>query len=53
MDDREKLLRMVDDLRRIREKCEPKNNSNPRYHRLSLAVSSIKWVLDDLAAEEE
>jgi hypothetical protein len=52
MTDIETLERMVDELRRIRNKCEPKANTNPRYLRLSNAVSNINRVIDDLRAEE-
>jgi hypothetical protein len=33
MTDVERLQRMIDDLRRLRNSCEPKNNQNPRYLR--------------------
>jgi hypothetical protein len=52
MTDTELLERMVEDLRRVRDTCEPKANTNPRYLRLSNAVSNINWVIDDLRAEE-
>jgi hypothetical protein len=52
MSDIERLRRMIEDIRSLRDKCEPKNNQNPRYHRYSLAVSSLLWVVSDLQAEE-
>jgi hypothetical protein len=41
---------MIDDLRRMREHCEPKSNQNPRYLRFSNAISALRWIIDDLAA---
>jgi hypothetical protein len=35
---------MIRELRRRREVCEPKQNSNPLYHAYSLAISAIKKV---------
>jgi hypothetical protein len=52
MSDTERLQRMIDELRRLRNKCEPKNNQNPRYLRYSNAVSALLWIIDDLQAEE-
>ena len=43
---------MITALRRQREACEPKANSNPRYLRYSNAISALKWLIDDLHAEE-
>ncbi len=51
MTERERLLTMIDDLRRLREHCEPKSKENPRYHRYSLAVSALRWLVDDLERE--
>jgi hypothetical protein len=43
---------MIDDVRRIRDRtCEPKSNSNPRYHALSSAVSQLNRAIDDMRAE--
>jgi hypothetical protein len=42
---------MIDELRRMRERCEPKSNQNPRYLRYSNAVSALRWVIDDPAKE--
>jgi hypothetical protein len=42
---------MVDQLRRMREECEPKSNQNSRYHKYSSAVSSLLWIIDDLGRE--
>jgi len=42
---------MIDDLRRLRNECEPKSNQNPRYLRYSNAVSSL-LIISDLQAEE-
>jgi hypothetical protein len=47
----EQLLRMIDDLRRLRNGCEPKSNQNPRYLRYSNAVSNLLWIVSDLQAE--
>jgi hypothetical protein len=52
MTDIERLKQMVKDLRQLRDKCEPKSNANPRYHRYSNAVSAISWVIADIRAEE-
>jgi phosphatidylethanolamine-binding protein (PEBP) family uncharacterized protein len=52
MTDDERLQQMIDDLRRMREHCEPKSPQNPRYHRYSLAVSALRWLLNDLAKEQ-
>ncbi|MFD2422151.1 hypothetical protein [Amycolatopsis pigmentata] len=45
-DDRDaaRLQGMIDELRRLRNGCEPKDKTNPLYHRYSLAVSALKWV---------
>lgn len=51
MDRITELERMIDALRRQREQCEPKSNQNPRYLRYSNAVSSLKWIIEDLRAE--
>ena len=53
MTDIERLTRMIDDLRRMREQqCEPKSNANPRYLRYSNAVSALRWVIDDHESDE-
>jgi len=39
--DIQRLVVMVDDLRRLRGQCEPKRQDNPRYHAYCLAVSSL------------
>jgi hypothetical protein len=52
MTDVERLQQMIDDLRRLRNKCEPKSNQNPRYLRYSNAVSALLWIIDDLRREE-
>ena len=52
MADIERLERMIDDLRRLRNACEPKSNQNPRYLRYSNAVSNLLWIISDLQAEE-
>lgn len=51
MSDIEELGRMIDDLRRQREACEPKSNTNPRYLRYSNAISALKWIIEDLHTE--
>jgi hypothetical protein len=48
----DELLSMIDALRRQREACEPKVNTNARYLRYSNAISALKWIVDDLRAEE-
>jgi hypothetical protein len=46
------LERMIEDVRRIRERtCEPKSNSNPRYHALSAVVHQLNRAIDDMRAE--
>lgn len=47
----QRLQQMIDELRRMRERCEPKSNQNPRYLRYSNAVSALLWIIDDLARE--
>jgi hypothetical protein len=49
--DEQRLQQMIDELRRMRERCEPKSNQNPRYLRYSNAVSALRWVIDDLMKE--
>lgn len=49
--DIEELQAMIDRLRSLRDLCEPKNSANLRYHRYSMAVSSLQWVIKDLQAE--
>ena len=51
MSDLKRLQAMIDELRRQRKSCEPKNNQNPRYLRYSNAVSALLWIIDDLQAE--
>lgn len=48
----EELEEMIEALRRQREACDPKSNTNARYLRYSNAVSALKWIIDDLRAEE-
>jgi hypothetical protein len=45
------LQEMIDQLRRMRDECEPKSNQNPRYLRYSNAVSALRWIIEDLARE--
>lgn len=46
------LQTMVDELRQVRERtCEPKHQSNPRYHALSSAISSINRAMEDMTRE--
>ncbi|GAA4569617.1 hypothetical protein GCM10023176_26600 [Micromonospora coerulea] len=47
----DRLHRMIEELRGMREHCEPKSNQNPRYFRYSNAVSALRWIIDDLAKE--
>jgi hypothetical protein len=53
MSDGERLQRMIDELRQMREQCEPKSNQNARYLRYSNAVTSLRWIIDDLSKEAE
>jgi hypothetical protein len=53
MTDVDRLGEMINELRRMRERCEPKSNQNPRYLRYSNAVSALRWIIDDLAKEHE
>jgi hypothetical protein len=49
--DEERLQQMIDELGRMRERCEPKSSQNPRYLRYSNAVSALRWIIDDIAKE--
>ncbi|MET9303562.1 hypothetical protein ABZX66_30045 [Micromonospora aurantiaca] len=51
MTDEDRLQQMIEELRRMRERCEPKSNQNPRYLRYSNAVSALRWLIDDLIKE--
>ncbi|MFG1706594.1 hypothetical protein ACFLIM_25700 [Nonomuraea sp. M3C6] len=51
MTDVERLQQMIEELRRLRNKCEPKSNQNPRYLRYSNGVSALLWIIDDLRRE--
>jgi hypothetical protein len=53
MTDIERLRGMVEELRRQRNRCEPKSPQNTRYLKYSTAVSAINWVITDLQTEEE
>lgn len=50
--EQQRLRQMIDELRRMRERCEPKSNQNPRYLRYSNAVSALLWIIDDLEKEQ-
>ncbi|MGW0231575.1 hypothetical protein ACWDWO_24990 [Actinopolymorpha singaporensis] len=52
MTDVERLQRMVSDLRTMRNQCEPKTNTNPRYLHYSNAVSNLLWLIGDLQTGE-
>lgn len=52
MAETEALQRMIDELRHMRESCEPKRNSNMRYLKYSTAVSALMWIIEDLRKEE-
>jgi hypothetical protein len=52
MTEAERLQQMIDELRRYRDRCEPKSNQNPRYVRYSNAVSALLWIIDDLAHQQ-
>lgn len=53
MTDTDRLRAMIDELRRIREQCEPKSNQNSRYLRYSNAVSALRSIINDLTTERE
>ena len=43
---------LVEEIRAIRDRtCEPKNQRNPRYHALSMAVSGLNKAADDMRRE--
>lgn len=42
--DTTRFAMMIDELREMRDQCEPKNNSNPTYLRYSNAISALKWL---------
>lgn len=51
-EDINRLRHTVEELRTMRSRlCEPRNNSNPRYHAFSAAISFLLKVTDDLRAE--
>jgi hypothetical protein len=41
----------IEQLRRMREQCEPMSNQNPRYLWYSNAVSALRWIIDDVTRE--
>jgi hypothetical protein len=49
--DEQRLQQMIDELRRMRERCEPKSNQNQRYLRYSNAVTALRWIINDLSRE--
>lgn len=52
MSDQRRLQEMIEELRRMRDRCEPKSNQNPRYLRYSNAVSALLWIISDLDKEQ-
>ena len=53
-DDIARLEVMVDDIRAIGDRrCEPKNQSNPRYHALPLVVSGLTKAAADMRRVSE
>jgi hypothetical protein len=52
MTDAERLQQMINELRRMREGCEPTSNQNPRYLRYSNAISAMWWIINDLGKEQ-
>lgn len=48
--DEARLQQMIDELRQMRERCEPKSNHNPRCLHYSNSVSALRWLVDDLAS---
>ena len=51
MDEMASIQRMIDELRRMRELCEPKSNQNPSYLRYCTAISNLLWLIEDLRVE--
>ncbi|WP_200208806.1 hypothetical protein [Micromonospora coerulea] len=51
MTDEDRLQQMIEELRWMRQRCEPKSNQTPRYLRYSNAVSALRWIIDDLIKE--
>lgn len=52
MDETAAMQRMIDDLRTMRNSCEPKSNENPRYLHYSTAISNLKWLIGDIQRED-
>lgn len=48
----DRLRRMIEEIRTLRNACEPKSNTNPRYLRYSNAVSALRWITDDIITDE-
>lgn len=48
MSNAEQLKEIRKELRRIRDTYEPKSNANVNYHRLSLAITNISKVLNEI-----
>jgi hypothetical protein len=46
------LRSMIEELRRMRNDCEPKHQTNQRYHAYSMAVSALNRVIADMQAED-
>lgn len=46
MSQTEALNRMIDVLKSMRDKCEPKANTNPVYLHYSGAISNLKWLIE-------
>ena len=46
VEDPEQIEQMIDSLRRMRNRCEPKSKSNPVYFHFSGAISNLKWLLE-------
>ena len=43
---------IIQDIRAIRDRtCEPRNQSNPRYHGLSMAVSGLNRAAEDMRTD--
>jgi hypothetical protein len=51
--EQQELQQMIDRLRLMRERCEPKSNQNPQYLRYSNGVSALLWLVADLNTEQE
>lgn len=47
-----RMRAMIEELRAMRNRCEPKSNANPRYLRFSNAISALKWLTTDFVLDD-